>query len=86
MAIAFKPQEKNLLKDILSFAKDKKVKLYLVGGILRDIFLSRNKENLDIDAALWDPTGFMMSDSSVDGRLLNSVKYQMGTAIGLALR
>jgi len=52
MLIAFKPQEKNLLKDISSFAKDKKVKLYLVGGILRDIFLNRNKENLDIDFCL----------------------------------
>ena len=52
MAISFNPQEKSLLRDILKFSKDKKSKLYIVGGILRDSFLLRNKENPDIDFCL----------------------------------
>ncbi|MDP3788817.1 MAG: pilus assembly protein PilM, partial [Candidatus Omnitrophota bacterium] len=62
-------------------------KVYLSGGLATSADIcGLMKENLDIDAALWDPTGFMIPDSSLDSRLLNSVKYQMGTAIGLALR
>ena len=38
-----------MLKAIYQFAKKRKVKLYLVGGILRDILLKREKENPDID-------------------------------------
>lgn len=41
-----------LLKSILNFAKNKKIKLYIVGGYLRDIFLNREKENPDIDFCL----------------------------------
>jgi len=52
MTIPFKPREKELLKDILRFAINKRIKLYLVGGILRDVFLGRNKENPDIDFCL----------------------------------
>jgi poly(A) polymerase len=46
------PEVKNLLKDAQQFAKAKKVKLYLVGGYLRDILLKREKENPDIDFCL----------------------------------
>ncbi len=41
-----------LLKTILKFAQNKKIKLYLVGGALRDILLKREKENPDIDFCL----------------------------------
>ncbi len=62
-------------------------KVYLSGGAATSANIcGLMKENLDMDAALWDPTGFMIPDSLVDSRLLNSIKYQMGTAIGLALR
>lgn len=46
------PEEKRLLKNILKFAQSKKVKLYLVGGILRDLILNRAKENPDFDFCL----------------------------------
>jgi tRNA nucleotidyltransferase/poly(A) polymerase len=36
-----------LLKTILRIANKRKVKLYLVGGYLRDILLGREKENPD---------------------------------------
>lgn len=52
MVFSLRPEEKNLLKKIWSFAKKKKVKLYFVGGALRDIFLKRDKENPDIDFCL----------------------------------
>jgi poly(A) polymerase len=41
-----------LLKTIHQLAKKRKVRLYLVGGILRDIALGRDKENPDIDFCL----------------------------------
>lgn len=41
-----------LLKKIYRIAKRRKIILYLVGGILRDMFLGREKENLDIDFCL----------------------------------
>ena len=44
------------------------------------------KENLEIEVALWDAAGLMTLDPSADSQLVNSLKYQMGTAIGLALR
>jgi len=52
MKLILEPQEKDLLKKVLLSAKDKKIKLYLVGGILRDTLLNKTKENLDIDFAL----------------------------------
>lgn len=52
MRALFNPQEKRLLKGILASAKNKKIKLYLVGGILRDYFLKRKKVNPDIDFCL----------------------------------
>lgn len=45
-------EAKNLLKIILKSAKKKKVKLYLVGGYLRDMLLAREKESPDIDFCL----------------------------------
>ena len=45
-------KDQNLLKIILKIAKNRKVKLYLVGGYLRDILLGREKENPDIDFCL----------------------------------
>jgi len=46
------PEIKTLLKTVQKFARAKKVKLYLVGGYLRDILLKREKENPDIDFCL----------------------------------
>lgn len=45
-------QEKNLLKKISGFAKNKKIRLYIVGGFLRDKLLHRQKDNPDIDFSL----------------------------------
>ena len=44
-------KEQSLLKTILRVARNKKVKLYLVGGILRDILLKRERQNFDTFAA-----------------------------------
>lgn len=41
-----------MFRAVYQFAKKSKVRLYLVGGILRDIFLERDKENLDLDFCL----------------------------------
>ncbi|MBM3246326.1 MAG: HD domain-containing protein [Candidatus Omnitrophica bacterium] len=43
---------KKLLKIVLVSAQKKKLKVYLVGGILRDFFLKRDKDNPDIDFCL----------------------------------
>lgn len=43
---------KDVLKPVYLFSQKKKVKLYLVGGILRDILLGREKINPDIDFCL----------------------------------
>jgi len=62
-------------------------KVYLSGGAAKSNNICQiMKENLDIEAVLWDPTAFMIPDPSADNQLVNSLKYQMGTAIGLALR
>jgi poly(A) polymerase len=45
-------KEPDMLRALYQFAKKSKVRLYLVGGILRDIFLKRDKENLDLDFCL----------------------------------
>jgi len=50
--LQFSVQDKGLLRPIYDFAKIKKVKLYLVGGALRDLILDRNKENPDFDFCL----------------------------------
>jgi len=52
MAPVLIPGVKNLLKTVQQFVDSKKVKLYLVGGYLRDILLNREKDNPDIDFCL----------------------------------
>jgi poly(A) polymerase len=42
----------DLLKEVYSFAKTRKTGLYLVGGILRDLLLGKEKENPDFDFCL----------------------------------
>jgi len=48
----FTEKDENILRPIYNFAKSKKVKLYLVGGALRDLILKRKKENPDFDFCL----------------------------------
>jgi len=48
-AMVCPPQDKAIMKQIYRIALENKIKLYLVGGYLRDIFLCRQKENPDID-------------------------------------
>ena len=50
--LKFSLKDENILKPIYNFAKLKKVKLYLVGGALRDLILNRTKENPDFDFCL----------------------------------
>jgi poly(A) polymerase len=50
--LSLDPKAKILIKAALKVAKQKKVKLYIVGGYLRDILLGREKENPDIDFAI----------------------------------
>ena len=45
-------KDQDILAPIYNFAKTRKVKLYLVGGVLRDLILSRQKENPDFDFCL----------------------------------
>lgn len=47
-----KSQEIKLIKAVLRMAVKRRVKLYLVGGFLRDMLLGREKENPDIDFCL----------------------------------
>jgi poly(A) polymerase len=50
--LKFSLKDENILNPIYNFAKAKKVKLYLVGGALRDLILERTKENPDYDFCL----------------------------------
>ncbi|MDI6758598.1 MAG: HD domain-containing protein [Candidatus Omnitrophota bacterium] len=50
--IQFAKEDLSLLRLLLSFAGLKKVKLYLVGGMLRDLLLNKRKENPDYDFCL----------------------------------
>ena len=50
--LMFTAKEKEILKPIYNFSKAKKVKLYLVGGVLRDLILNRKKDNPDFDFCL----------------------------------
>lgn len=51
-SLKFNQTDKKLLKEVYRFAKARKIKLYLVGGILRDLLLGREKENPDFDFAI----------------------------------
>ena len=48
----FNENDKGILRPVYNFAKSKKVKLYLVGGALRDLILNRKKNNPDFDFCL----------------------------------
>ncbi|MCX5695686.1 MAG: HD domain-containing protein [Candidatus Omnitrophica bacterium] len=50
--LRFTLKDKNILKEVHSFAKCRRVKLYLVGGALRDLILEREKANPDFDFAI----------------------------------
>ncbi|MDD2680116.1 MAG: HD domain-containing protein [Candidatus Omnitrophica bacterium] len=50
--LKFTSKDKDILKEIYNFAKNRRVKLYLVGGILRDLILARQKPNPDFDFAI----------------------------------
>ena len=50
--LKFKLKDQNILKGIHNFAKNRRVKLYLVGGVLRDLILLREKANPDFDFAI----------------------------------
>ena len=50
--LEFAKIDQNILRPIYNFAKSKKVKLYLVGGVLRDLILKRKKVNPDFDFCL----------------------------------
>lgn len=45
-------KDQKVLGPVYSFAKARKIKLYLVGGVLRDLLLGREKENPDFDFCL----------------------------------
>lgn len=50
--LKFAKTDQDLLRPIYNFAQSKKIKLYLVGGALRDLILKRKKENPDFDFCL----------------------------------
>ena len=50
--LQFSSKDKEILKPIYAFAKARRVTLYLVGGILRDMLLGRVKQNPDFDFCL----------------------------------
>lgn len=45
-------KERGMLMPVYNFAKNRGIKLYLVGGVLRDLILERKKENPDFDFAI----------------------------------
>ena len=50
--LKFSENDKDILRPVYNFAKSRKVKLYLVGGALRDLILNRKKDNPDFDFCL----------------------------------
>jgi type IV pilus assembly protein PilM len=62
-------------------------KVYLTGGSAKIInFYGMLKDNLGVDIVPWDPAEGMELDPAVDNKLVDSIKDQLGVAIGLALR
>jgi poly(A) polymerase len=51
-SLEFSLKDKKILRRVYNFAKADRIKLYLVGGILRDLLLGREKENPDFDFCL----------------------------------
>ena len=51
-SLVFLKNEKGILKPIYKFSSLRKIKLYLVGGVLRDLFLNRARKNPDFDFCL----------------------------------
>jgi putative nucleotidyltransferase with HDIG domain len=52
MPLSLGPETQKLLQSVYRFSKNKKVKLYLVGGYPRDLLLKRKKNNPDLDFCL----------------------------------
>ena len=50
--LKFSEKEEAILRPVYNFAKANRIKLYLVGGALRDLILKRKKENPDFDFCL----------------------------------
>jgi poly(A) polymerase len=50
--LKFNQKDQAILGPVYNFAKSRKVKLYLVGGALRDLILNRQKDNQDFDFCL----------------------------------
>ncbi|MDP2044218.1 MAG: HD domain-containing protein [Candidatus Omnitrophota bacterium] len=50
--LKFSIEDRERLRPVYNFAKFKKIKLYLVGGALRDLILNRKKDNPDFDFSL----------------------------------
>ncbi len=62
-------------------------KVYLSGGAAKSHNIcDMLREHLDMDVELWGVIASMEIDPSINKELADSVMYQMGTAIGLALR
>jgi len=65
--LKFSLKDRGILNPIYNFAKSRKVKLYLVGGALRDLILLRSKENPDFDFCL--KSGALKFGSKLAGQL-----------------
>ncbi len=52
LGLKFSLRERRILRSIYNFAGPRRVKLYLVGGVLRDLILGKSKENPDFDFAI----------------------------------
>lgn len=62
-------------------------RVYLSGGMAKSMKIrDMLYERLDVDVELWDPAASFAIEPSISRDLVDSVKYEMGTAIGLALR
>lgn len=62
-------------------------RVYLTGGSSRIInFHNMLKEDLEMEIEQWDPLERIELHPSIDKRLADSIKDQLGVAVGLALR